>query len=247
MACRRSRATGWSRSPRCRSTSPAGSWTRSRPAACPVVMLRGDGQMNPDGVRDYDLLVPASTEPLVRERHAAARAAYERDADAGGGRSSPSTGSSRRPATRESAPPAHDRRGGARRRRGRRRDRPGLVDPARASARTTRRRSPTSWPARPPSCGSSATTRVGRTGRWSMSGARLWWSRSSRCTRTRDGPPARASRARRRRTSPSACTSGSRLVARARRRRGDRPVRCRDGGQLVNDGPFTIWLDTDER
>ena len=24
----------------------------------PVVMLRGDGQMNPDGVRDYDLLVP---------------------------------------------------------------------------------------------------------------------------------------------------------------------------------------------
>ena len=48
----------------------------------PVVMLRGDGQMNPDGVRDYDLLVPASTEPLVRERHDAARAAYERDADA---------------------------------------------------------------------------------------------------------------------------------------------------------------------
>ena len=32
----------------------------------PVVMLRGDGQMNPDGVRDYDLLVPASTEAIVR-------------------------------------------------------------------------------------------------------------------------------------------------------------------------------------
>ena len=31
-ACHRSRATGWSRSPRCPSTSPAGSWTRSRPA-----------------------------------------------------------------------------------------------------------------------------------------------------------------------------------------------------------------------
>ena len=28
----------------------------------PVVMLRGDGQINPDGVRDYDLLVPASVE-----------------------------------------------------------------------------------------------------------------------------------------------------------------------------------------
>jgi ribulose-phosphate 3-epimerase len=48
----------------------------------PVVMLRGDGQMNPDGVRDYDLLVPASTEALVRDRHAAAREAYERAANA---------------------------------------------------------------------------------------------------------------------------------------------------------------------
>ena len=48
----------------------------------PVVMLRGDGQMNPDGVRDYDLLVPASTEALVIERHAAARVGYQRDADA---------------------------------------------------------------------------------------------------------------------------------------------------------------------
>ena len=28
----------------------------------PVIMLRGDGQMNPDGVRDYDLLVPAAAE-----------------------------------------------------------------------------------------------------------------------------------------------------------------------------------------
>jgi ribulose-phosphate 3-epimerase len=47
----------------------------------PVVMLRGDGQMNPDGIRDYDLLVPASTEALVHERHDAARARYERDAE----------------------------------------------------------------------------------------------------------------------------------------------------------------------
>jgi hypothetical protein len=45
-------------------------------------MLRGDGQMNPDGIRDYDLLVPASTEALVRQRHTTARDAYERDADA---------------------------------------------------------------------------------------------------------------------------------------------------------------------
>jgi ribulose-phosphate 3-epimerase len=47
----------------------------------PVVMLRGDGQMNPDGVRDYDLLVPASVEALVRERHTEARVAREREAD----------------------------------------------------------------------------------------------------------------------------------------------------------------------
>jgi len=47
----------------------------------PVVMLRGDGQMNPDGVRDYDLLVPASVEALVTARHAPARSAYARDAD----------------------------------------------------------------------------------------------------------------------------------------------------------------------
>jgi hypothetical protein len=48
----------------------------------PVVMLRGDGRMNPDGVRDYDLLVPASVEALVIERHAAERTEFERQADA---------------------------------------------------------------------------------------------------------------------------------------------------------------------
>jgi len=46
----------------------------------PVVMLRGDGQINPDGVRDYDLLVPATVEALVVERHSVARAAYQREA-----------------------------------------------------------------------------------------------------------------------------------------------------------------------
>jgi hypothetical protein len=42
----------------------------------PVVMLRGDGVMNPDGVRDYDLLVPATVEAVVIERHAQARTRY---------------------------------------------------------------------------------------------------------------------------------------------------------------------------
>jgi ribulose-phosphate 3-epimerase len=48
----------------------------------PVVMLRGDGQMNPDGVRDYDLLVPASVEALVVERHGESRIAHGLEADA---------------------------------------------------------------------------------------------------------------------------------------------------------------------
>jgi ribulose-phosphate 3-epimerase len=48
----------------------------------PVVMLRGDGAMNPDGVRDYDLLVPATVEGVVVERHAAARDRYLAEADA---------------------------------------------------------------------------------------------------------------------------------------------------------------------
>ena len=48
----------------------------------PVVMLRGEGGMNPDGVRDYDLLVPASVETLVTERHAAARDDYDARAEA---------------------------------------------------------------------------------------------------------------------------------------------------------------------
>ncbi len=47
----------------------------------PVIMLRGEGDMNPDGVRDYDLLVPLSAERLTAERHGGARDAYLREAD----------------------------------------------------------------------------------------------------------------------------------------------------------------------
>ena len=47
-----------------------------------VVMLRGDGQVNPDGIRDYDLLVPATVEGAVAARHADRRDALLRDADA---------------------------------------------------------------------------------------------------------------------------------------------------------------------
>jgi ribulose-phosphate 3-epimerase len=43
----------------------------------PVIPLRGAGAFNPDGKRDYDLLVPASVAALTEERHAAARSRYE--------------------------------------------------------------------------------------------------------------------------------------------------------------------------
>jgi hypothetical protein len=45
------------------------------------MMLRGDGRINPDGVRDYDLMVPASVEALTIERHAAERDSWAVAAD----------------------------------------------------------------------------------------------------------------------------------------------------------------------
>ena len=48
----------------------------------PVIPLRGTGAFNPDGIRDYDLLVPASAEALTTERHSADRERYLADADA---------------------------------------------------------------------------------------------------------------------------------------------------------------------
>ena len=48
----------------------------------PVLPLRGAGSFNPDGVRDYDLMVPATVEELVVERHAAARERYAAKAEA---------------------------------------------------------------------------------------------------------------------------------------------------------------------
>jgi ribulose-phosphate 3-epimerase len=48
----------------------------------PVIMLRGDGQINPDGVRDYDLLVPSSVEAHVIEVHGASRDRLLAEADA---------------------------------------------------------------------------------------------------------------------------------------------------------------------
>lgn len=48
----------------------------------PVIMLRGSGQVNPDGVRDYDLLVPAPAEQLTIERYGMVRERCLADAEA---------------------------------------------------------------------------------------------------------------------------------------------------------------------
>jgi ribulose-phosphate 3-epimerase len=48
----------------------------------PVLMLRGEGQINPDGVRDYEIKVPATAEALTIERHAEARERYLAEAEA---------------------------------------------------------------------------------------------------------------------------------------------------------------------
>ncbi len=48
----------------------------------PVLPLRGNGDFNPDGVRDYDMLVPASVEALTIERHTADRERYAAEAEA---------------------------------------------------------------------------------------------------------------------------------------------------------------------
>jgi ribulose-phosphate 3-epimerase len=47
----------------------------------PVIPLRGNGRFNPDGVRDFDLLVPASAEALTVERFSADRERYAEEAE----------------------------------------------------------------------------------------------------------------------------------------------------------------------
>jgi ribulose-phosphate 3-epimerase len=47
----------------------------------PVLMLRGEGAINPDGVRDYDVMVPATVEGLTVERHADGRARFLAEAE----------------------------------------------------------------------------------------------------------------------------------------------------------------------
>jgi ribulose-phosphate 3-epimerase len=48
----------------------------------PVIMLRADGRMNPDGIRDYELMVPRQVETMTLERFATERAAAYAEAEA---------------------------------------------------------------------------------------------------------------------------------------------------------------------
>ncbi len=48
----------------------------------PVIMLRGDGQINPDGVRDYDLIVPETVQIHLVEHHGPSRDQFLAEADA---------------------------------------------------------------------------------------------------------------------------------------------------------------------
>jgi hypothetical protein len=45
-------------------------------------MLRADGRMNPDGIRDYELMVPRQVEHLTLDRYAAERTAASEEAEA---------------------------------------------------------------------------------------------------------------------------------------------------------------------
>jgi ribulose-phosphate 3-epimerase len=47
----------------------------------PVIMLRGDGRVDADGQRDYELLVPATAEQVTLERFGATRDRYLAEAD----------------------------------------------------------------------------------------------------------------------------------------------------------------------
>ena len=130
----------------------------------------------------------------------------------------------------------------------------GAIGPGRARRAPRRRAHRTTWrrPRRSPgassTCASSATTRAGRTGRCSTWAARPSSSPSSRSTPTRAAVAGRASRTRPCRSSAIPCYERFCAAVAAA---GVTVARGRFGAEmaveLVNDGPFTIWLDTDER
>ena len=231
------------RSPRCPSTSPSGSWSRSRPAAsrwsCSAATARS--------TRTACATTTCSCRPRSRRTSSSTRTAPRRAIRLRRGRIVPG-GGSLCPARVRALLQRTTRRARPRRRRGRRRDRPGLVvllgvgpadDDATADALARADRRAAHLPGRR---GPDEPLARRRRRRGPAS------SRSSRCSRTRGGVGGPGSPARRRRSWPSGSTSGSarRFAAWA-----STVATGRFGAEmaveLVNDGPFTIWLDTTTR
>ena len=211
----------------------------------PVVMLRGDGAMNPDGVRDYDLLVPATVEALVTS-------ATRR-------RGPTTTRAPRRGARRTSAsmaPPSHRDpcgrccSGVPRERRG---------STARSSARSGRAGDPAGRRAGDDDAAPTPRATDRRAADLRGRGGPDEPLADRRRRRRAGGQPVHALR--RHAPRPPAGVHGRRaagagraaLPAVLRRPRGR--ARGRDAGrsgprwhvELVNDGPFTIWLDSADR
>ncbi len=113
---------------------------------------------------------------------------------------------------------------------------------------TTMRASPTRWRAGSPSCACSATTRAGRTGRCiDVGGQALVVSQFTLYADTRRG---------RRPGFTGAATpeQAERLYERFAAALREHDIRVETGRfgaemavELVNDGPFTIWLDSADR
>ena len=157
-ASRRSRATGWRRLASLPKHLAHRLMGEIEATGIPVIMLRGDGQINPDGVRDYDLLVPASVEAhVVSDPRRVPRPAARRGRRLAGG-----------PA-RQAGVRALLQRTSGRDGRGGRRDVVGAIEAAWSCSsawgrRTTRRRR-RRWRGGSSSCGSSGTPRGARTAR----------------------------------------------------------------------------------
>ena len=186
---------------------------RDRGRRHPGVMLRGEGQINPDGVRDYDLLVPATTEALVDERHhGGARRSARRGRCLARGlrRRSRHVARGMRALLQRTTRARGPGRGDGRRARSGR-DCVVLLgvgpdDTPQVAADLARRVTELRI---------FATTRAGRTGRSSTSAGRRWSCSSSPCTRTRAAAAGPGSPTRRRRSSRSGSTSGSPRRSRA--------------------------------
>ena len=171
-ACRRSRATGWSRSRRLRRPQARTLREEVEAAGIPVLLFRSreDPAEMDDEIRRWDLLIPASAEAAAKERFGKRRAALARADARRQARRPPPALLARLTCGRSSSASA------ARRsrveRRDHRLDRARAADPARRRATPTTTRSPTRSRGASPSSGSSRTTRAGRTARSSTSAGR---------------------------------------------------------------------------